>query len=191
MADLTFFFDPLCPWTWRASAWIREVQRQRPLSVDWRFFSLAENNGFPGDALRAPLRVAALARREGGNDLVGRVYRGIGHALHESGVDSRDPQALLAAIPTGLQAEGLDPALAARAMADSATWDDVLADQRLAKDRYQAYAVPWLVREHQPFGFNGPILSEVPRGETATALWDHLSWLYTQPYLYEIKRERP
>ena len=33
MAGLTFFFDPLCPWAWRTSRWIREVQHQQGLAV--------------------------------------------------------------------------------------------------------------------------------------------------------------
>ena len=67
METLTFFFDPLCPWTWRTSQWVREVQRQQPLDVTWRFFSLGEANNFGGAWALAPLRVAALARRDGGN----------------------------------------------------------------------------------------------------------------------------
>ena len=40
MADLEFFFDPVCPWAWITSRWVVEVQRQRPYEVGWRFISL-------------------------------------------------------------------------------------------------------------------------------------------------------
>jgi 2-hydroxychromene-2-carboxylate isomerase len=190
MADLTFFFDPLCPWTWRASQWIHEVQRAQPLDVRWRFFSLAEAHDVRDEGVRAPLRVLALARREGGNDAVARLYQALGAAIHEGGVNARDPRAVAEAIPRALEQAGSAASLAQRAMDDASTWDDVLADHREATGRYRAYGSPWLVVGEQSFGFNGPIITEVPRGETATALWRHLSWMLSQPYFYELKRER-
>lgn len=190
MADLTFFFDPLCPWTWRTSQWVREVQRQQPLDVQWRFFSLAEAHNVDNPALRAPHRALALARREGGNDAVSRLYKALGAAIHESGLDTRDTQALDGATSGAVAQAGFDASFLQRALADSSTWEDVLADHREAKEHYGAYGPPWLVVGEQPFGFNGPIMTDVPRGETATELWRHLSWVMAQPYFYELKRER-
>ena len=40
MADLEFFFDPVCPWAWITSRWVVEVQEQRDYQVGWRFISL-------------------------------------------------------------------------------------------------------------------------------------------------------
>lgn len=190
MAALTFFFDPLCPWTWRASRWIREVQRQQDLDVAWRFFSLAEANNFADPIVRAPLRMAALARREGGNEAVATVYSEMGRAIHEAGIDARKPGGIESALDLAAGEGRIDPTLFERAMADHTTLDEVLADHREATDRYRAYGVPWLVREGQEIGFNGPILTQVPEGTTATALWEHLSFLIAQPYFYELKRER-
>ena len=42
--QLDFYFDVLCPFTWRTSLWIRHVARERPLTVAWRHFSLAIGN---------------------------------------------------------------------------------------------------------------------------------------------------
>lgn len=190
MADLTFFFDPICPWTWRASQWVREVRRAQPLYVRWRFFSLAEAHHAANEAMKVPLRVLALARREGGNDAVDHLYLALGTEIHERGVDARDPQTLADAIPRALEQAGADASLPERATADASTWDDVLADHREATTRYGAYGSPWLVAGEQRFGFNGPILTEVPRGDTATAFWRHLSWMLSQPYFYELKREQ-
>ena len=40
MADLEFFFDPICPWAWITSRWVSEVQKLRSYDVTWRFISL-------------------------------------------------------------------------------------------------------------------------------------------------------
>lgn len=85
MSDLTFYFDPLCPWTWRTSQWIREVQSQQPLEVEWKIISLGLNNNAPDEAL-ANLRPLVLARREGGNEAVSRLYQALGHATHDKGL---------------------------------------------------------------------------------------------------------
>ncbi len=190
MAALTFYFDPLCPWTWRTSQWVREARLHRPIDVAWKFFSLAESNNMPDPLWRAPLRVAALARRGGGNEAVDRFYLAVGRAIHDGGANIREEGAIEGAIGRALGETGLDRSLLGQALDDSTTMDDVLADHREAVERFQAYGVPWLVLEGQEFGFNGPIITDAPGGETAGELWDHMSWVLTQPYFYEFKRER-
>jgi hypothetical protein len=39
-ADINFYFDPLCPFAWMTSKWVRQVAAQRDYAVDWRFISL-------------------------------------------------------------------------------------------------------------------------------------------------------
>ena len=39
-ADINFYFDPLCPFAWMTSKWVRQVAAQRDYRVDWRFISL-------------------------------------------------------------------------------------------------------------------------------------------------------
>src|SRR5207248_3370907 len=60
MADVTFFFDPACPWTWRASRWLTQVAETRALAVDWRPMSLlVVNDGdVPDAAKRAKLQAS-------------------------------------------------------------------------------------------------------------------------------------
>jgi len=76
-ADINFYFDPVCPFAWMTSKWVRKVQAQRDYTVDWRFISLRLLNShidydahFPPEyeaghtaGLRL-LRVAARTRAE-------------------------------------------------------------------------------------------------------------------------------
>ena len=39
-ADVRFYFDPVCPFAWMTSKWVRMVAAQRDYAVDWRFISL-------------------------------------------------------------------------------------------------------------------------------------------------------
>jgi len=82
-ADLHFYFDPVCPFAWITSKWVRMVAAQRDYLVDWRFISLRILNAhidydahFPPEyeaghtaGLRL-LRVAARVRAEHGRAAV-------------------------------------------------------------------------------------------------------------------------
>ena len=74
-ADLHFYFDPVCPFAWMTSKWVRLVAEQRDYAVDWRFISLRLINDGVDYATHFPpgyeaghtaglrlLRVAARAR---------------------------------------------------------------------------------------------------------------------------------
>src|SRR5580693_10221271 len=96
-ADIHFYFDPVCPFAWITSKWVRLVQAQRDYTVDWRFISLRMINSavdydahFPAgyDAghtagLRL-LRVAARARAEHGRDAVGALYAAMGGKVFDA-----------------------------------------------------------------------------------------------------------
>lgn len=189
-SQLVFYFDPLCPWAWRASQWIREVQRQQRLDVDWRIFSLGEANGIDEPRYWLPVRLIALAKARHGSDVVGPLYEAIGTRLHESDEDSGEPESLEKSLRDALSQVHLDPSLLDEAMRDSSTMDEVRDSHYDAQQRYGAYGVPWLVIPGCDFGFNGPIIDEVPRGDEALELWRHASWLLSRPYFYEFKRER-
>ena len=78
-ADIRFYFDPVCPFAWMTSKWVRMVAVRRDYTVDWRFISLRMiNSGIDYDThfptgyeeghtsgLRL-LRVAARVRAEHG-----------------------------------------------------------------------------------------------------------------------------
>jgi len=47
-----FHFDPMCPFAYQTSLWIREVREQIGITVNWRFFSLEEINRVEGKSTR-------------------------------------------------------------------------------------------------------------------------------------------
>lgn len=186
---LTFYFDPLCPFAWLTSLWIREVQRYRPVEVEWKFFSLAGIED-QNDAWHGPLRIAAQARREGGNEATGRAYLALGRLFHERSDSFETIDDLEHVARPYLEDVGLDPMLASRALTDPTTLDDVVADHREAVERLGAFGVPWLIVGDDRLGYFGPVIGESLKGEEAVALWDHFRWVGTRPYLYELKRGR-
>jgi predicted DsbA family dithiol-disulfide isomerase len=66
-ADLHFYFDPVCPFAWMTSKWVRLVMAERDYTVDWRFISLRQVNAevdydshFPPSTRRATPRACAF-----------------------------------------------------------------------------------------------------------------------------------
>jgi hypothetical protein len=105
-ADINFYFDPLCPFAWMTSKWVRQVAAQRDYTVDWRFISLRMinahvdyNSHFPAGyeaghtaGLRL-LRVAARTRAEHGRQAVGLLYEAIGtQAFDSAAAPARRPE---------------------------------------------------------------------------------------------------
>src|SRR4051812_30035581 len=130
-----FYFDPICPWAWRTSLWIREVAKVRPIDLEWKFLSLDLANRAAGNPpkeghLRSwkPMRAMALARRQGGVAAVDRLYLAVGRARHERGQLLDDEEMLAAALD---EAE-LDGGLLAAALGDSTTGQGVRDEEMLA-----------------------------------------------------------
>src|ERR1700759_2034188 len=121
--EMQFWFDPLCPWAWITSRWMLEVEKVRPVTVDWRVMSLAylnlvqhEGKGLTPEYLErmsrawGPIRVVAAAAADKGPDILGPIYTAIGTRYHVQGRRG-DPQA----IPEALAEVGLPASLASRA----------------------------------------------------------------------------
>jgi hypothetical protein len=192
MIHVIFYFDPICPWAWRTSLWIREAALVRPLTIEWRLFSLkAINEGHDRipkiHALSdKPFKVLLAARQEGGNEAIDRLYRTIGEARHDQEKDISDDEIL----SENLRKAELDIALLQRALDDPNIDDELRREHKEAAARYGAFGVPLLVIHGQQTGFFGPVISSVPTGEDAGLLWDHVSWFLDQPWFYELKRGR-
>ena len=192
--DLKFYFDPACPWAWRTSLWIREVVKVRPVNLEWDFFSLTmiNNQAQNLEGLNSPsekgLRTLVLARRNGGNEAVDKLYLALGKARHENGAKLDDDAVVLEA----LKQAGLDENLLEQAMSDETTLEEINSSHnKVASDK--AFGVPTLVltqNEQTSQPIYGPVITQVPQGEEAGQLWDHFSWLAMQNDFYELKRNR-
>ncbi len=187
--QLEFFFDPMCPWAYQTSVWIRDVRTRRPLDITWRFFSLEEVNRPEGKRHPwerplaygwTPMRVAAWLRRID-MSLCDRWYEACGAALHEHGRRFYDREVALELLADiGAPANAWDDAIA-----DETTHDDVKLDHDEAI-AFAGFGVPILVF---PTGkpLFGPVVVPAPTGEQADALWD-LCVAYTRVEgLWEIK----
>jgi 2-hydroxychromene-2-carboxylate isomerase len=187
-----FHFDPLCPFAYQTSLWMRTVRERTGVRIDWRFFSLEEINREEGK--KHPwerdwsygwslMRIGALLRRRGMSHL-DDWYERIGSALHREARRPHDPD-----VARDLLAEiGLDPGLVDEALADATTHDEVRADH----DRVVAaggFGVPTLFFPDGQALF-GPVVIDPPSGPEAERLWGVVSGWLDFPHLYELQRPK-
>ncbi len=191
--DVTFFFDPICPFTWRTSRWLREVTQPRGHTIGWRLMSLAvlnEGKEIPeqyrarmGFSTRV-LRVFSETLRQHGGDGLDRLYTEFGNRVHYG--DSAPEDATLVA---ALDAAGLPAELIAAA--DDASIDAAI---RVTHDEGQARVgqesgSPIVAIGDGP-GYFGPVVVPPPTGEAAEKLYDIVRLASGVPEFSELKRAR-
>jgi len=194
LENVGFWFDPLCPWAWITSRWMLEVEKVRPVRVDWRIMSLAylnlvqhEGKGLSEEYVErmnkawGPVRVCAAAAADAGPAILGPLYTAIGTRLHNQG--RRDDPAV---IPEALAEAGL-PAWLADA-AETAEFDDVIK-----KSHHEAFDEVGLdvgtpVVKIRGKALFGPVITPAPRGEAAGELWDGLVLVSKADGFFELKR---
>jgi 2-hydroxychromene-2-carboxylate isomerase len=194
-ADTTaeFWFDPICPFTWRTSRWVRDVAPRRDAEVDWRVMSLAilnEGNETPEQYRpmmvwsAGALRLLVAAKQAQGNLAVDNLYTAIGTRMHEKGEGpSRD---LLAGAleDAGLPAEMI-------AAADDESLDTAIGTSHgESQERAGTETGSPVTAIGDAPGFFGPVISPVPEGEAADRLFDAFALLSTVPQFAELKRAR-
>jgi predicted DsbA family dithiol-disulfide isomerase len=191
--QIQFFFDPMCPWAYQTSKWIRDVRAQNGLEIEWRFLSLEEINRAEGK--RHPwerpwsygfgqMRVGAWLRRRSMGDL-DRWYELVGRSFHEGGVKTHDPAVHAALLAEhGFPAEAVDDALA-----DDSTLDEVRADHEFAATTFGAHGVPTIVFE-SGYAVYGPVVVPAPTGPAALRLWDLVRGWEEFPHLYELRHPK-
>jgi 2-hydroxychromene-2-carboxylate isomerase len=190
-ATVDFHFDPMCPFAFQTSLWIRDVRAQLGIDINWRFFSLEEINRVEGK--KHPwerdwsygwslMRIGAVLRRTD-MALLDRWYAAIGRELHTLGGKPHDPS-----VARRLLTEiGVDAAILDAAVDDPSTSADVLNDHQRVVDA-GGYGVPTLFIDDQCLF--GPVLVEPPTGPAALRLWDVVSGMASLPHVYELQRPK-
>lgn len=211
-ADLHFYFDPVCPFAWITSKWVRIVAAQRDYRVDWRFISLRILNAGIDYDTRFPahyedghtaglklLRVAARIRAEHGRAVIGPLYEAIGCRIFDTGPGDHPIVAAAPGSPAFLEPILQDMSLPADL---SDALEDNAFDTELRAETDEALALTGrdvgtpILHFRPPGGvaFFGPVISRLPGDEEACLLWDHVVGLASFPGFAELKRslrERP
>jgi 2-hydroxychromene-2-carboxylate isomerase len=191
--DVTFWFDPSCPFTWRTSRWLTAVTEARGLTIDWRLMSLAILNE------DKPVPERFRARQEGGRRLgrllvavdekydtetMERLYTEIGRRIHDGGREIEDRVLLEALEDAGLPDHLLS------------STEDTKMDEYLVESHYEGQdrvgtesGSPVLAIGDGP-GFFGPVVVPIPDGESAEKLFDALRLLSAVPEFSELKTAR-
>jgi 2-hydroxychromene-2-carboxylate isomerase len=191
MADVTFFFEPVCPWTWRASRWLATVAEARSLDVEWRPLSLFVVNGGRDEehgeetavSFRA-LRLVEHLHRSGRQPDAARFYGVLGQLAHEEGFAFDDDLLASAVRAADLGADGA-------ALDDSGLDDGVRAATETALQAAgPGVGSPVIVLPGSRRGFHGPVLKAVPDKRDGLALWEAIEALAPIDSFFEIKRGR-
>jgi 2-hydroxychromene-2-carboxylate isomerase len=191
MPGVTFFFDPVCPWTWRASRWLTTVAEARGLDVEWRPFSLLILNDGPdeehGDSLLAShraLRVVEQLHGTGRQLEIAAFYRALGELAHDGGYAFDDELVAQAVRTAQLGGEGV-------ALDDESLDAGVRASTEEAlRAAGPGVGSPVMTVPDAARGLHGPVLGAVPDKAEALALWDAIEPLFRCEAFFEIKRGR-
>ncbi len=204
-ADLHFWFDPVCPFAWMTSKWVRMVAAQRSYSVEWRLISLRLLNSHIDYAAHFPpeyeaghtaglrlLRVCAHARQEHGAQVLDRLYPALGNRIWE--VAREDAGGDVAARVPALAREALTEAGLPVELADvleDASWDAEIQAETDTALSLTGKDVGTPILHFQPpegVAFFGPVISRLPDEKDAVRLWDHVVGLAAFPSFAELKR---
>ncbi|WP_184840794.1 mycothiol-dependent nitroreductase Rv2466c family protein [Allocatelliglobosispora scoriae] len=191
------YFDPLCPWAWMTSRWLLEVEKVRPVQVNYRVMSLAvlnEGRDLPEsyrallDTAWGPVRVCIAAAEKHGDEVLRDLYTAIGTRIHLGKEKTSD-----ALLRSALEEVGLDPSLAEAA--DSTDYDQALRASHDAGMKPVGTDVGTPVihapgPDGSPVAFFGPVVTPAPKGEAAGLLWDGVLLVAATPGFYELKRSR-
>jgi 2-hydroxychromene-2-carboxylate isomerase len=187
-----FWFDPLCPWAWITSRWMKEVELVRDVKTRFHVMCLSYLNDEKDisdeyrERLRSgwgPVRVVVATSQAHGDDAVDRLYTELGIRFHNQGREkSRET------VEKALAAAGLPVDLAA-AMDDESLDDAVKKSHHEGVDLVGDDVGTPIVRVGGQ-AFFGPVVTPIPRGEAAGLLWDGVRLVTSTEGFFELKRTR-
>jgi 2-hydroxychromene-2-carboxylate isomerase len=187
-----FSFDPGCPFTWRTSRWLTEVEEAGAAEVTWRLMSLGmlnEGNEVPEQYQQAmrqgarALRALAAAQAQGGSAAVARLYTALGTRRHEEAARATTPPSLRPwprpglpeSVAAAVDDEGLDAAVRAEHEASQAAVGDTAGSP---------------VTALRGRGYFGPVVVPVPTGDDALEMFEAVRLLAGVPAFSELKTAR-
>ncbi|KAF0967746.1 MULTISPECIES: mycothiol-dependent nitroreductase Rv2466c family protein [Gordonia] len=191
MNRFDFYFDPVCPFAWAASRWLADQAGRHDDSVDWHVMSLAvlnEDREPASDQQRRQLdtsrrlgRVFMAAVAKNGVDAIGPLYSAVGRRFHHAG-DEMTP-----AVVSEILVEAGLPSELAEAMDDD-SFDDALrtAHQRSQDVLGETGGSP--ITGINGTHFFGPVLSDIPTGDEAVALYSAIVTLGATSAFSQLKR---
>jgi hypothetical protein len=192
--EATYFFDPVCPFTWRTSRWLVSVAPDRDVTIRWRAFSLSILNGdnVPDEykpmmeASTRALRLVEALRAENRDEVIGAFYTEVGTRTHDAGKPLSDDIVVAAAVAAGVE----DP----KVILDDQSWDEAVRESHETGFASAGPDIgsPVLQIEGAARGVHGPILSldGTPPREEALAIWDAMVPLVRSTSFFEVKRGR-
>lgn len=192
MADVDFWFDPLCPWAWITSRWMTEVEQVRDVKVRWHVMSLTmlnERKEIPDDyrarlaKALGPVRACMAAARANGDEILGPLYTALGTRFH----NRREPRER-ETVERALEDIGLTASLAA-AM-DSDALDEAIRGSHHAGIDQVGDDVGTPIIAVDGAAIFGPVVTPIPRGDAAGRLWDGVRLLLGTDGFFELKRSR-
>lgn len=189
MSSIDLYVDPVCPFAWMTSRWLRDAAAATDHTVTLRQMSLAVlNDGHDvTPAQRAKLdwsrrvgRVFAAATNEGGQGAFSDLYEALGALVHNVG-DMAD-----SSVKEALTATSCSPALVDAL--DDPAWDDAVraAHQRSQDALGGSGGSPIIAIDGN--GFFGPVLTDLPARDDGLALLDAVVTAASMPEFAVLQR---
>lgn len=190
---------------------MRQVQKQRDYTVDWRFISLRLINAQVGyDAHLPPeyeagrttglrlLRVAARARAEHGREVIAPLDAAFGAHIFDTAPNPADKRIEVEMRKFCGTREFAEPILAEAGppLGLAEALDDETSDLEMWQEMDEAFPLTGkdvgtpIIHFEVPAGlaFFGPVISRLPRDDAAARLWGHVVGLARFPGFDELKR---
>jgi 2-hydroxychromene-2-carboxylate isomerase len=192
MTTAEFWFDPMCPFAWITSRWIKEVEQVRDIEVTWRIMSLGylnQDKDIPQEYREmlkdawGPVRICQAVSESYDQAKLFDLYTAMGTRIHN-------------------EQEGRDKAVMTKALQDvdlpvelADAWDDTSYDEAIITSHHlgmdqvgDEVGTPTISIEGT--AFFGPVMTKIPRGEEAGEIWDATVRIAAYPHFFELKRSR-